>query len=226
MHVRLFAMPDTAQRPPPLAEEQRQLVRDRIRLAAGQALSEHGLAATVEDVAERAGVSVRTVFRHYGTRDHLIGEAIRARFRSYRKHLPRPERAEPLGVWLGRLLAHVHQHHAELGRAYWELTTPGAELGGEIAEAAAKRREARVRLVKWAVSTAWDLTGAAGRPPEWLADAFAIHLSATAVPALVPDFRRTPAQVAETSAVALHAAVQSAVEAAAARRQAAAAPKS
>jgi AcrR family transcriptional regulator len=198
------ARPD---RPLPLAEEQRRLVHDRVLRAAGDGLAEHGLGVTIEEVADRAGVSVRTVFRHYGTRDRLLGEAINERVRSYREHLPKPASGEDVGDWLHRLLEHVHQHHVELGRAYWELTLPAADLSGEIAEAAAKRRAARVRLVRWAASTAWELAGAGGRPPGWLVDAFAIHLSAVTVPALVPDFRRTPEQVARTSAQALHTAI-------------------
>ena len=43
--------------PPPLAEAQRDLARTRIRRAAGEVLATRGLTATMDDVAEVAGVN-------------------------------------------------------------------------------------------------------------------------------------------------------------------------
>src|SRR5262245_33272374 len=66
-----------------LADAQRDLARDRILRAARGALAERGLATTVDEVAEAAGVSRRTVFRHFDTRENLFAQALRDGLRSY-----------------------------------------------------------------------------------------------------------------------------------------------
>jgi AcrR family transcriptional regulator len=57
----------------PLRGEQQQQTRERILEAAIALIAEDGLAElTVPGVAERAGVSVRTVYRHFPAKDDLI----------------------------------------------------------------------------------------------------------------------------------------------------------
>jgi AcrR family transcriptional regulator len=51
--------------------------RDAILEAAGQAFAEHGTAASLEDVAKRAGVGIGTLYRHFPTRDALVEAAYR-----------------------------------------------------------------------------------------------------------------------------------------------------
>jgi AcrR family transcriptional regulator len=197
-----------ADRPMPLAQEQRRLARERIERAAWVVLREQGLAATVDDVAAEAGVSIRTVFRHYGTRDHMIAAALRAQLYHYGDTLPRPEKGVAVDVWLRALLVECHRLNAELGRAYWELASHGDTLEGELADVAAKRRVARKKLVDAVATTAWRLAGRDRRPPRWLVDVFAIHLSSFATRALVADFQRGSDDVAEASARALLAALE------------------
>src|SRR3954451_15336872 len=194
-----------------LAEEQRLVARTRIERAAASVLRAKGLAATVEEVAAAAGVSIRTVFRHYGTRDHMIVTALRGELRHYRDTLPRPAADAELSTWLRDLLIEVHHLNAEAGRAYWELAASGDSLEGEFAELAAVRRSARTKLVNAVTSSAWRLARQTGRPPPWLVDAFAIHLSSFATRALVADFGRTPDDVAEASTRTLLAAIREAV---------------
>jgi AcrR family transcriptional regulator len=56
-----------------LRDEQQQQTRERILEAAIGLIAEDGLAElTVPGVAERAGVSLRTVYRHFPTKDDLI----------------------------------------------------------------------------------------------------------------------------------------------------------
>jgi len=193
-----------------LTEEQRELARARIERAAAAVLREKGLAATVEEVAAAAGVSIRTVFRHYGTRDHMIVTALRGELRHYRDTLPRPAPDAELAPWLHDLLVEIHHLNAQLGRAYWELAALGDSLEGEFAELAAVRRSARTKLVNAVTTSAWRLAGQSGRPPTWLIDVFAIHLSSFATRALVADFGRSPDDVAEASTRALLAAIKEA----------------
>ena len=196
----------------PLQQEQRQMARSRIERAAWNVLADRGLVATVEEVAREAKVSIRTVFRHYGTRDHMIASALRAQLYHYGESLPVPEPNASLEVWLPELLVEVHRLNAELGRAYWELASLGDTLTGELAEVAAERRIGRKRLVSAVTKGAWHLAGGQGRYPRWLIDAFAVHLSAFATRSLVADFDRTVEEVSAMSAEVLLLAVRTAAD--------------
>ncbi len=55
--------------------------RERILTAAKTAFAEAGVHAQMEDVARRAGVGVGTVYRHFPTKEALIGELLAQKFR-------------------------------------------------------------------------------------------------------------------------------------------------
>jgi len=55
--------------------------RERILAAARTAFAEAGVHAQMEDVARRAGVGVGTVYRHFPTKEALIGELLAQKFR-------------------------------------------------------------------------------------------------------------------------------------------------
>jgi len=46
--------------------------RDRLIEAAAAAFAEHGVNASLEDIARRAGVGIGTLYRHFPTREHLV----------------------------------------------------------------------------------------------------------------------------------------------------------
>lgn len=196
--------------PPSLAEERREHARNRILRAARHVLAERGLATRVEDVAAAAGVGRRTVFRHFETRDALLAAAVTDGMRSYGDHIPRPAPDARLDEWLEEALVAVHRMNARHGRIYWELAF-APDLEGELAEVVDTRRSARRQLVRRFTDWAWKAGGGGGRPPAWLVDAFAVHLSAFATQALVDDFGRRPDDVGWVAARALSAAVKQAV---------------
>ncbi len=188
------------------------MARDRIERAALRVLASRGLAATVEEVAVAAGVSVRTVFRHYGTRDHMVATALRSQLVHYRDTLPTPGPGESLEKWLLALLEEIHRVNAELGRAYWEVASLGDMLCGELREVAKQRLSGRVRLVKSIAREAWRLAGNESDPPVWLVDLFAIHVSAFTTRELVSDFGRSVDEVARMSSRVLVGAIRSATK--------------
>lgn len=194
---------------PTLAEEQRSLVRGRILRAARHVLADHGLEARVEDVASAAGVSRRTVFRHFPTRDALVAAAVGDSIRSYAEHVPRPDPDGDVSHWLGEVLRAVHRLNARNGRIYWDLALR-PEIDGVLGEISAQRREARRDFVAELTKTAWKLAGGRRRPPGWLADAFAVHLSAFTTQSLAGDFDRSPDEVADVAARVLAAALEAA----------------
>jgi AcrR family transcriptional regulator len=193
------------------AEDARSAVRERIVRGARVELAERGLAVRVEDVAAAAGVSRRTVFRYFETRESLLAAALQDSMRSYGDHVPRPEPEAELEEWLRVALVAVHRMNAQHGRVYFELAS-GAAFDGQLGDIARRRRTARAELVHRFTGTAWRLTGAAGDPPLWLVDTVAVLLSAFATEALVPDFGRTPEEVGTSLAPALAHAVRGAVE--------------
>ena len=195
---------------PTLVEEHRAAARDRIVRAARTVLAQRGLAARVEDVAEAAAVSRRTVFRYFETREALLAAALTDSMRSYGDRIPRHQPGEPLAAWLDRALVAVHTMNAHHGQVYFELMEPGT-LPGQLAEVAQLRRSAREELVRRFTLGAWRAAGGRGRPPAWLLDTVAILLSAFATESLVGDFGRTPEQVGHSTARALGHAVEGAV---------------
>jgi AcrR family transcriptional regulator len=204
---------------PSLLDEQRDRARARIVKAAQRALADRGLAATVDEVADLAGVSRRTVFRHFATRERLFAAAIRAGLRTYGDQVPDPPEvgADPAGDraavadWLRATVAAMHRVNARNGRIYWDLSALDPELTGELAAAAAQRRDARRQFALRVTRTVWSARDGRGEPPTWLADTVAVHLSGFTLQSLAGDFDRTVDEVAEVSTRVIEAALAAAL---------------
>ena len=114
-------------------------------------------------------------------------------------------------AWLLDLLTAAHRLNAHNGRAYWELSALEPELTGELAAAAAERRLARRRLAERVTDRLWHARGGPGRPPVWLVDAVAVHLSGFTTQSLAGDFERTADEVALVSQRVLLASLDAAL---------------
>jgi AcrR family transcriptional regulator len=60
--------------------------RERIVEAASAVLAECGVDAQIDDIARRAGVGVGTVYRHFPTKEALLVELVRRKFRVFAEH--------------------------------------------------------------------------------------------------------------------------------------------
>ena len=195
-----------------LADEQREVARQRILHAAGAALAARGLTATVDDVAEAAGISRRTIFRHFATRDALFVAVIRAGVRRYAEQLPAPPAGGDLRPWLAELLAVTHRLNARNGRVFWDLVgVRSGDLSPDLAAAAAECRDSRNRFASTVTEFLWQARGGPGSPPQWLTDAVAVQLSGFTTQSLAGDLGRTPDQVAAVSAQVIEAALAAAL---------------
>jgi AcrR family transcriptional regulator len=194
-----------------LVEEHRDAARARILRAARHVLAERGLATTVDDVAEAAGVSRRTVFRHFATREGVIAAALREGLRTSAEHIPPPTADDDISTWLLDLLYAAHRMNARNGRIYWELSALEPELTGDLAAAAAERRDGRKRFAVGVTKHLWEARGGRGTAPQWLTDAVAVHLSGFTTQSLAGDFGRDPDEVARVSARVLEAALAAAL---------------
>lgn len=197
---------------PSLADEQREVAQTRIMRAAGAVLAARGLAATIDDVAEAAGVSRRTIFRQFATRDALFVAVIRAGVRRYAEQIPEPPADDDLKDWLAELLAVTHRLNAGNGRVFWDLVGPQArEQSAELAVVAAECRDSRNRFAVTVTDLMWRARGGSGRPPRWLVDAVAVQLSGFTTQSLGGDLGRSPDEVALVSARVIESALTSAL---------------
>jgi AcrR family transcriptional regulator len=197
---------------PSLIDEQREVAQVRILRAAGVALAARGLAATVDDVAEAAGISRRTIFRHFATRDALFVAVIRAGVRRYAEQIPAPPADDDLRGWLVELLEVTHRLNASNGRVFWDLVgVRAADLSADLALVAEECRESRNRFAASVSELMWRARGGPGPPPRWLVDAVAVHLSGFTTQSLAGDAGRSPDEVAHVSAQVIEAVLASAL---------------
>jgi AcrR family transcriptional regulator len=77
--------------------------RQRILDAAREAFTEHGQDAQMDDIARRAGVGVGTLYRHFKTKDVLVGELIRVKLSEFAEHVRRKfeEESDPWAAFEG-----------------------------------------------------------------------------------------------------------------------------
>jgi AcrR family transcriptional regulator len=106
--------------------------RERILVAAAQVFGEQGVEAQMDDVAQRAGVGVGTVYRHFPNKDVLIGELVKEKFRAFTENanaaLAEDDAWEAFCGLLRRSAAHMAENA-------WEYAEP-ARL--ELEEVTAK----------------------------------------------------------------------------------------
>ena len=132
----------------------------RILDAAAQVFAEQGLAATLADVAGRAGVGVGTVYRRFANKDDLILALFADRFAYWEQQARRA--AESEDVWAG--FVHYFQESTEAlvrdrgfrelitgaytATAGWARGTAPDRLYALFAQSEAAMREHHVRLVR------------------------------------------------------------------------------
>jgi AcrR family transcriptional regulator len=85
--------------------------RDRLLTVAAELFSEQGVEASLEEVAQRAGVGIGTLYRHFPSRDALIEAVYRRQVETLcdaaeelLQHLPADD---ALAAWMQRFVRHV-----------------------------------------------------------------------------------------------------------------------
>jgi len=188
---------------PTLGEETRAVVRTRIVRGAVAALARSGFDATVDEIALAAGVSRRTVFRHFTTHTELLAAAVDEILESYERLLPGPP---PPGVvldaWLEQTATTLHDLNTRIiGRAFWDLHVAQPGVSPE------ERDRRRAGFAAQVAQHAWRLADGKGRPPGWVVDAFALQLSGFATNCLA---HYTPERAGRVSARVLTAVLATA----------------
>jgi AcrR family transcriptional regulator len=168
-----------------LAEEQRLTTVNRIVRAAGRLVSDQGLDVTVEGIAEASGVSRRTVFRHFPTRENLLAAAVEGWVQDFGEALPRYRCGEGR-AWVSELLATIHRINATCGPGFWEFVTR-RDLGPELAAAQQRRETARDVGMGRLAQGAWAALGRRGRVDAEAAAVFVAHCSPHFTAAVVDE---------------------------------------
>lgn len=195
----------TASDVPTLADEKRQATVTRILRSARLFVAEHGLDVTVEEIAEAAGVSRRTLFRHFPTRDRLLAAAISAGLERYGELLPAYGGGD-WRVWLDQLCRAVHRMNDSCGPGFWELSTR-YDLPPELSAIEEQRRGARREVMTALAMTLWSAASGHGRCPQTVKTAVCIHLSPHFTAAVKDDSGQGWQQAAGLARSAIEAAV-------------------
>jgi AcrR family transcriptional regulator len=158
---------------PTLGEETRAVTRARIVRGATVALARSGFDATVDDIAAAAGVSRRTVFRHFATHDEVMAAAVSEILDSYDRLIPEgPAPETDLLTWLTETAVTLHELNAGLlDKAFWDLHVERPGISP------AERQRQRVGHATRIARHAWRAGRGTGPPPSWVIDAFSLQLS-------------------------------------------------
>lgn len=150
------------------------------------AVAKWGLDATFEEVAEAAGVSRRTVTRHFASHSELIVATIDEIRRTINSYAPRPPVfGQDIETWLTECAITLHTIYREnIGRAFWDLFVDRPNGSQEVSAKIAGAMEVRRHYAEAITRAAWDALGGPGDPPVWVRDTFSIQLSGFATNAL------------------------------------------
>ena len=175
----------------PFAEAKRHAAMDHVLTATRRLAVARGLDITMDQIAAAAGVSRRTLFRLFDSRERLIGAAFAAGMANYEHDLPAYEGG--LEHWLRATCEAAHRMNASFGPGYWELTSR-ADLPPDLAETEHKRRQDRRNAMSRISRTLWEAAGGTGDTPDALSAAVGAHLSAHFTAAVMTDVgKRWPA---------------------------------
>lgn len=169
----------------PLADAKRQAAIDHVLQVSRKYLVEHGLEATTMDrLAEQTGVSRRTLFRLFETRERLLAEALDAGRIHYANALPRFD--GNLDRWLRETCETAHRLNSSYGPGLWELASRQDLPPGFAAIERTRRRERRAAMTEVA-NTAWRAAGGDGAAPATFVAVVGANLSAFFTAAVTTD---------------------------------------
>jgi AcrR family transcriptional regulator len=167
-----------------LGEVKRQAAVDHILAAARTYVLANGLDATMDDLAEATGVSRRTLFRHFVSREKLLAAAFEAGIVNYREQLPKYD--GDLAAWLRATCVAAHRMNATIGPGFFDLASR-SDLAPELAAAEERRRSELREAMAQTAQTLWSAAGRRGSAPRAVIVAVSAHLSPHFTAALMID---------------------------------------
>lgn len=105
---------------------------ERILEVASSVFTKHGANASLNEVAQLAGIGPGTLYRHFPTRQALLEALLRERFEilrdKARELLDAPDAAEALMTWLRAFIAHLTSYRDLSASIADTLCNPDSEL--------------------------------------------------------------------------------------------------
>jgi AcrR family transcriptional regulator len=158
----------------PLAGAKHEAAVEHVLVAARGWVLQHGLDATMEQLATAAGVSRRTLFRLFGTRERLLAAAFAAGMAHYQHELPVFDGDRD--TWLRATCRATHRMNASVGPGFWELTAR-SDLPADLAATEQNRRRQLREMLGSISRLLWRTSGGEGNPPDVLIAVVTAHLS-------------------------------------------------
>ena len=159
----------------------------------------------MDDIAEEAGVSRRTLFRHFESRERLIADSLEASIQLYGELLPSFEGSWK--GWLREVCDAAHKMQAGYGPGYWELTSR-TDLPPEIAAVEVRRRARRRDVMERIAGKLWREAGGHGDPPAIVVATVGAHLSARFTAAVLQDVGQSWGTAADLAYAAIADALE------------------
>jgi len=166
------------------------LTRYRVLRSTRPLLAERGLAVSMDDIAEAAGVSRRSLFRHFESRNALIAATLESSLEEFYGVLNEALAADgEFRDWLTALTQRLFAAQSGAGVAFWQLAAAtDNELPPELAAVNKRRRKNRQQLTEAVADIAWRRAGGRSPCPSVLADTFALTMSTFTGQSLVTDY--------------------------------------
>lgn len=187
-----------------LVEVKRQAVIDHVLATTRRLVLESGLDVTMDQLAEGAGLSRRTLFRHFNSREALLAAAFAAGITQYREQLPRF--AGDRDSWLRATCEAAHQGNSTIGPGFFELASR-RDLPAELAAIETRRRREFTEAMEEIAATLWTSCGGSGSTPDDLTRTVAAHLSPFFTAAVAIDAGYDWRTAAEHACAAIRAAL-------------------
>jgi AcrR family transcriptional regulator len=148
--------------------------RERLLASATAAFAEHGADVSLDEIADRAGVSIATLYRHFPSRESLLEETLRDQLEALgtkaRDLLSSPSPGDALETWLramldqavayrglpGPLKVILESESSDLSSVCVRVNAPAAELLVRAQQAGAVRTDIEFRdLIDLVSGIAW-----------------------------------------------------------------------
>ena len=188
-----------------LGEAKRQAVVDHVLASARKYVLANGLDATMDDLAEATGVSRRTLFRHFTTREKLLAAAFDAGMVNYRGQLP--NYAGNLHDWLRATCEEAHRMNSTIGPGFFDLASR-SDLPPDLAAVERRRRNEFREAMNQTAHILWTGAGGRGRAPRTVSGAVSAHLSPHFTAALMIDAGESWKVAADLAFAAILATVE------------------
>jgi AcrR family transcriptional regulator len=192
-----------------LLDNPKSVTRYRVLRSTRPLLAERGLSVSMDDIAEAAGVSRRSLFRHFDSRNALIADALESAMELFDDEFQGALTAEgDLRDWLETLTRRLLTVQRRASVAIWQLASAADdELPAEFAAVNQRRRSNRHNLTKVVADTAWRRAGGPTPCPTVVADAVALTFSTFTTHSLLDDYDCSVDRVVELTVTVLTAVI-------------------